>query len=158
MKLFSSRAKSWFGAWQALVDGYAPMSSNDPAKALQPILATPKRRNEAKALKETHTAWSLKVAEYEHQHKVTDETKKTMVVREIVQRNDVRLRTSTAGLGKFGPHDAKTTQSDQDTSNDMSCDDVCYLIQSWQLSRQEGRGREHIKNYVETAGHVRQNS
>ena len=32
-----------FVAWQALVDGHAPKSSNDPAKALQPILATPKR-------------------------------------------------------------------------------------------------------------------
>ena len=28
-------------AWQALVDGCAPKSSNDPAVALQPILATP---------------------------------------------------------------------------------------------------------------------
>ena len=32
-----------FVARQALVDGYAPKSSNDPAKALQPILATPTR-------------------------------------------------------------------------------------------------------------------
>ena len=39
-----------FMAWQALVDGYAPKSSNDPATALQPILATPKRCKDAKEL------------------------------------------------------------------------------------------------------------
>ena len=33
-----------FVAWQALVDGNAPKSSNDPAKTLQPMLATPKAR------------------------------------------------------------------------------------------------------------------
>ena len=37
-------------AWQALVDGYAPKSSNDPAIAPQPILATPKRCKDAKEL------------------------------------------------------------------------------------------------------------
>ena len=38
-----------FVAWQALVDGCAPMSSNDPAVvALHPILATPKRCRDAK--------------------------------------------------------------------------------------------------------------
>ena len=42
-----------FVAWQALVDGYAPKSSNDPAIAPQPILATPKRCKDAKGLKET---------------------------------------------------------------------------------------------------------
>ena len=52
-------------AWQALADGYAPKSSNGPASALQPILATPKRCKEAKELKKKLTAWSLKVAEYE---------------------------------------------------------------------------------------------
>ena len=35
-----------------LVDGYAPKSSNDPAVALQPILATPKKCKDAKKLKE----------------------------------------------------------------------------------------------------------
>ena len=38
-------------AWQALADGYAPKSSNDPAIALQPILATPKRCKDAKEFK-----------------------------------------------------------------------------------------------------------
>ena len=33
-----------FVAWQALVDGNAPNSSNDPAIALQPIFATPKKK------------------------------------------------------------------------------------------------------------------
>ena len=37
-------------AWQALADGYALKSSNDPATALQPILATPKRCKDAKEL------------------------------------------------------------------------------------------------------------
>ena len=37
-----------FVTWQALVDGYTPKSSNDPARALQPILATPKRCKDAK--------------------------------------------------------------------------------------------------------------
>ena len=52
-------------AWQALVDGYAPKSSNDPAKALQLFLATPKKCKDAKELKQRLTAWSLKVAKYE---------------------------------------------------------------------------------------------
>ena len=62
----SSGAKSRV-AWQALVNG----SSNDRAFAL-PILATPKRCKDAKELKERLTAWSLKVAEYEHQFKAID--------------------------------------------------------------------------------------
>ena len=52
-----------FVAWQALVDGYAPKSSNDPAIALQPILATPERWKDAKELKERLSAWSLTAAE-----------------------------------------------------------------------------------------------
>ena len=44
--------------WQAVVDGFSPNSSNAPATALQPILATPRRCKK-------HTAESLKVAEYE---------------------------------------------------------------------------------------------
>ena len=39
-----------FVALQALVDGYAPKSSSDPAIELQPILATPKRCKDAKEL------------------------------------------------------------------------------------------------------------
>ena len=46
-------------AWQALVGAYAPKAANDPAIALA-----------ARELKEKLTAWSLKVAEYEHQFKV----------------------------------------------------------------------------------------
>ena len=100
-----------FATWQALVDGSAPRSSNDPAP--QPVLATPKR-------------WSLKVAEYGHQLKVTNGAQKTFVVREmmpkdikrefltgpgkleeimekleiIINENDGRLRTSTNGSGE----------------------------------------------------------
>ena len=42
-------------AWQALVDGYAPKSLNDPAIALQPILVKPKRCKDEKELKEKLT-------------------------------------------------------------------------------------------------------
>ena len=49
-------------ARKALVDGCAPNSSNDPAMALQPILATPKRCKDAQELKERLAAWSLTVA------------------------------------------------------------------------------------------------
>ena len=61
-------------------DGYALKSSNDPAFALQPILASLKRCKDAKEFKERLTAWSLKVAEYEHQFKAIDEAQKTFVV------------------------------------------------------------------------------
>ena len=140
-----------FAAWQALVDGYAPNSSNDPAIALQPILATPERCKGAKGLKERLTAWSLKVAEYEHQFKAIGEAQKTFVVRETMPK-DIK-REFLAGPRKFdeimekleiiinemmaddgplpmdlenvGTHDVRTTQSDQDARNDTSCDDVC---------------------------------
>ena len=46
-----------FVAWQALVDGCAPKSLNDPAMALQPTLATLKKCKDAKELKEMLTAW-----------------------------------------------------------------------------------------------------
>ena len=62
-----------FVAWQALVDGYAPKSSNDPATALQPILATSKRCKDAEELKEKLTAWSLRVADG-YQTQVPDKT------------------------------------------------------------------------------------
>ena len=76
-----------FVAWQSLVDGFALKSSNDPAIALQPILATPKRCKDAKELKERLTAWSLKMAEYEHQLKAMDEAQKTTVVREMMPKD-----------------------------------------------------------------------
>ena len=47
LKVTQAEPSHGFVAWRAPVDCYAPMSSNDPARALQPILATPKkgRRN-----------------------------------------------------------------------------------------------------------------
>ena len=54
--------------------------------ALQSILATSKRCNDAVEEKEKLTAWSLKVAEYEHQFKAIDEAQKTFVVRETMRR------------------------------------------------------------------------
>ena len=74
-------------AWQALVDGCAPKSSNDPATALQHILATPKGCKDAKELKESLTAESLRVAEYKHQFKATDEAQRTSVVREMMLKD-----------------------------------------------------------------------
>ena len=74
-------------AWQSLVDGYAPKSSNDPAIALQPMLATPKRCKDARELKERLTAWSRKVAEYEHHFKTVDEAQKIFVVREMMPKD-----------------------------------------------------------------------
>ena len=73
MEITQTEPSHGFVAWQALVDGYARKSSNDLAIAPQPILTTPKRCKNAKELKEKLTAWSSKVAEYEHQFKVIDE-------------------------------------------------------------------------------------
>ena len=44
-------------------------------------------------------------------------------------------------LGNVGTHDAKMTQSDSDTSNDMSCDDVCAI--AWKgYKAGKGTGRK----------------
>ena len=88
-----------FVAWQALVDGYAPKSSNDPAVALQPILARHTRCKNAKELKEKLTAWSLTVAEYEHQFQVIDEEQNTVAVREMMPK-DIK-REFLTGPRKF---------------------------------------------------------
>ena len=48
LKVTQVQPSHGFVAWQTPVDGYAPKSSNDPATALQPILATPKRCKDAK--------------------------------------------------------------------------------------------------------------
>ena len=51
LKVTQAEPNRGFVAWQALVDGYAPKSSNDPTMALHLILATPKRSKDAKELK-----------------------------------------------------------------------------------------------------------
>ena len=126
--------------------------SNDPAIALPPIFATPKCKD-AKELKERLTAWSLKVAEYEHQFKTSDEAQKIFVVREMMPK-DIKREFLTGprnfdesmekleiivnemmaddgptpmDLVNVGTHDATTTQSDSDTGNDMSYEDVCAI-------------------------------
>ena len=130
------------GSWH----GKQWSTSNDPAIALQPTLATPKRCKDTKELNERLTAWSLKVAEYEHQFKTIDEAQKIFVVREmmpkdikrefltgprkfdeIIEELEVIVNEMMADdepvpmdLGSIGVHDTKTTQSDSDTSNDMS--------------------------------------
>ena len=145
-----------FVAGQALVDGYASESSNDPAAALQSTLATPERCKDAKELKERLTARSLKVAECEHHFKVIDEAQKILVVREwmlkgvnqefltgpkkfntTMEKLEITINEMMADdgpvpldLGNVGTHDAKMTHSDPETSNDMSYDDVCAI--AWQ--------------------------
>ena len=123
----------------------------DMASTGQPILATPKKCKDAqeckdvKDLKERLTAWSLNVAECEHQFKVLDEAQKIFVVREMMPK-DIKREFLTGlrkfdeimekleivtnemmaddgptpmDLGNVGVYDAKTTQSDSDMSNDM---------------------------------------
>ena len=87
LKVTQVESSHGFVACQALVDGYAPKPSNDLAVALQPTLATPKRCKDAKELKERLTAWSLKVAECEHQIKTVDEAQKMFAVREMMPKD-----------------------------------------------------------------------
>ena len=99
LRITQTETSHWFVAWQALVDGCTPKSSNDPSMALQPFLATPKRCKDAKELKERRTAWSLKVAEYKHQFKTIDEALKIFVVREMMPK-DIK-REFLTGPRKF---------------------------------------------------------
>ena len=153
LRITQTEPSHGFVARQALVGGHAPKLSNDPAIALQPTLATPKSCKDAKELKERLTAWSLKVAEYEHQFKTVDEAQKIFVVREMMPK-DIKREFLTGPrkfdelmekleiivneimaddgpvpmeLGSGGTHDTKTTQNDSDTSNDMSCEDMCAI-------------------------------
>ena len=117
------------------------------------------------------TAWSLKVAEYEHQFKVIDAAQKTCVLRgddaegsrtffEIMEKLEIIIIETMADdgqepmdLGTVGTNDARTTQSDQDTSIDMSYDAVCdriETIESRQRSRQERTKRN--RNEVSRTG------
>ena len=138
-----------FVAWQALVDGYAPKSSNDPAVALQPILATPKRCKDAKELKERLTAWSLKVAEYEHQFKVIDEAQKILVVREMMPKDikreflagprkfdDIMEKLEPMDLGNVGAYDAKTGHEQRHVTRRR----VCHRLERLQVRTMD---REH---------------
>ena len=128
-----------------------------------PILATPKRCKDAKEMKKMLTAWSTKVAEYEHQFKVMDEAQKTFVARDMMPKerefltaprnfdeimekleiiNEIMADDGTVplDLGSVGTHDARTTQSDQDTSNDTSYDDVCAI--AWKGYKADKRSRQ----------------
>ena len=104
-------------------------------------------------MKERLTARSLQVAEYEHQFKVIDEEQKILTVRETMPK-DIKREFLTGPrkfdeimeklgiivnemmaddgpipmvLGDVGAYDAKTTQSDSDTSNDMPYEDACAI-------------------------------
>ena len=59
------------------------------------VLATPKRCKYTKELKEKLTAWSLQVAEYEHQFKVIDEAQKTSGEGHDVEGHETRLPDGT---------------------------------------------------------------
>ena len=151
-------------AWQSLVDGYAPKSSNDTATALQPILATPKRCKDATEFKERLTAWSLKVAEYEHQFKVVDEAVLKDIKREfltgqrkfhgIMEKLEVIANEMMSDdgptpmdLGNVGAYDAKTTHSDQDTSNVRRR--VCDRLE--RVQRQQGSRKARTKRIRDVA-------
>ena len=138
---------------------------DDPAIALQPIFATPERCKDVKELKERLTAWSLKVAEYKYQFKAIDEAQKTFVVREmmpkdikrefltgprideIMEKLEIIINEMMADDGpvpmdlvNVGTHDAKMTQSDSDTSNDMSYEDVCaFAWKGYKASKGAGK-------------------
>ena len=170
LRITQTERSHGFVAWQALVDGYAPKSSNDRAIALQPILATPKRCKDAKELKERLTAWSLKVSEYEHQFKTIDEAQKIFVVREmmpkdikrefltgprkfdeIMEKLEIIVNETMADdgpvpmdLGKVSVHGAEMTQGDSDTSNHMSYEDVCPI--AW-------KGQESTERTKRIRGH-----
>ena len=110
-----------------------------------------KRCKDAKELKKRLTAWSLKVPEYEHQFKMIDEVQKIFVMREMMPK-DMKREFLTANemmaddgpvqvdLGNVGMHDVKTTQSDSDTSNDMSYEDVCAIAwKGYEASKGAGK-------------------
>ena len=100
-------------------------------------------------MKDKLTAWSLKVAEDEHQFTVIDGTQKTFVVREmmlkdikreffteprqfdeIMEKLEISVDDRIADDGHWetvARTMQKTTQRDSDTSNDMSHDDVCAI-------------------------------
>ena len=150
-------------AWQALAAGGAPKLWTDPALAPQPTLATLKRCKDPKEWKERRTAWPSRVAEHEHQLRTIDDAQKTFVVREmmpkdikrgfltgpkkldeIIEKLDIIINEMMADDGpvpmdlvSVGTHDARTTKSDQDASNDVSYDDVCAI--AWRGDK-AGRG------------------
>ena len=124
--------------------------------APQAILATPKRCKDAKELKERLTAWSLRVAEYEHQFKVTEEALKKFCgegnclpikrefltgprkVDEIMETLGIFINETMADdrpvpmdLGNVGTHHAQMTQSGSGTSNDISYDDAGAIAWNW---------------------------
>ena len=107
------------------------------------------------------------MAEYEHQFKAIDEAQKTLVVREmmpkdikrefltrlrkfdeIMEKLDIVVNEKMADdgpvpldLGNVGTLDAKITQSDTDTINDMSYDDVCAIAWKGYKTR-KGTGKK----------------
>ena len=143
-----------FVAWQAVVDGFSPNSSSDPAIALQPILATPRRWKDAEEFKEKLTAWSLKVAEKEHLFEENNgEAHQAKQLRtgprkfgEIIEQLEIINATMAddgprpTDLVSFGTQDARTTKSDQDASNDMPFYDVRAV--AWRRYKADKRSRQ----------------
>ena len=137
-----------------MVDGFLPNSSSDPAFALQPILATPRRWKDAEEFKEKRTACSLKVAEKEHQfeendgdaHQAKQLTTGPRKFGEIIEQLEIINATMVddgplpTDLGSFGTQDARTTKSDQDASNDMPFYDVRAV--AWRRYKADKKSRQ----------------
>ena len=110
-------------------------------------------------MKEKLTAWPLKVAECEHQFKAIDEAQQTFGERNDAEGHQVRVFGGTEeilrnygkvgdhlngmiALENVGTHDARTIQSDQDASNDMSYDDVCAIAwKGYEVGKGAGKKR-----------------
>ena len=146
-------------AWQALVDGHAPKSSNDLAIAAADYTCDTQEVQGCEGVEERLTAWSLKVAGVRAPLQKRLMRHKIFVVREmlpkdikrefltgprkideIMEKLEIIVNEMMADDGpvpmdlvNVGAYDAKTTQSDSDTSNDMSYEDVCAI--AWKQSR-----------------------
>ena len=156
----SDGAKSW-------VRGMASIGRRLCAQVVEAMCPSLRTCKDVKELKERLTAWSLKVAEHEHQFKAIDEAQKTFVVREMMPK-DIKREFLTGptkfdeimekleiivnemmaddgpvpmDLDSVGTHDTKMTQNDFDTSNDMSYEDVCATKDAGPARAQARRDR-----------------
>ena len=87
----SRRSPKWsqvVGSWlgKHWLTAARPSHQLTQLKRCNPCLRHSKRCKDAKELKERLTAWSLKVAEYEHQSKAS-EAQKTFAVREMMPKD-----------------------------------------------------------------------
>ena len=125
LKVAQTEPSHGFVAWQALVDGYEPKSSNDPAIALQPIFATLKRCEAQKMFVVMEMMPKDIKREFLTGPRKFDETMEKLEI--IVNEMMADDGPTPMDLGNVAAYDAKTTQSDSDTSNDMSYEDACAI-------------------------------